>query len=613
MAITKTNFINYSRCPRYVGLSEIKKDRLDADISYEQYKEEEKEERLRELLSQMYSQNEEGEEEDLIDTFDPQLDVMMPYYKRIEELAGLKVEHLFKGTSIYSESTLKQKSFEFNSDLFKYICYVDIYNENDSINIIEVKATTSNKFIEGLKAGNPKEDKYSIFIEDKDGIMHLKDEIDNYNITNEMPIYKYNSRKNKLFDRFDVGKYVYDLAVQRMIIERDPGYRNKKINYYLAVLNHEYVFDGKYENNIAVYDDSIIRLFDMTIVTEQMQEMVLRDKDKVEKYLSEMSIDEYPLGDYCEHKKPSECKFSCVCFSKIPKTNSTLSYIGSKSFKDEDGVTHKGLELINEGYLNMLDIPDSWIKNQNHHIQRNCLITNKAYINKEKINIAINNLTYPIYHLDFETFPCPLPRFKGEKCYAQSPFQFSLHIEKEPGICDKEKDHYGFLSETFNNDCREDLIKSLCELIDTSKGTVFAQNCSFEKGVLSKLAEVYPQYKDKLTKMVDMASDLIYIVKNNSKFYEELGFEKEDASKVNYYHKDLSGSYSIKKTLKVFSDLSYDNMEIGNGTSALTAYANYNNYTKEQYNEVYNNLIEYCKQDTYAMYVILNKLRDLIK
>ena len=34
MAITKTNFINYVRCPRYVALAEIKKEKLDADISF---------------------------------------------------------------------------------------------------------------------------------------------------------------------------------------------------------------------------------------------------------------------------------------------------------------------------------------------------------------------------------------------------------------------------------------------------------------------------------------------------------------------------------------------------------------------------------------------------
>jgi hypothetical protein len=178
--------------------------------------------------------------------------------------------------------------------------------------------------------------------------------------------------------------------------------------------------------------------------------------------------------------------------------------------------------------------------------------------------------------LDFETFPCPLPRFKGEKCYTQSPFQFSLHIEREPGNCDKDKDHYEFLAADFNSDMREELVKKLCEYIDVDNGgTLFAQNVSFEKGRIKELAEVFPEYKNKLLKMVDMASDLLYIVRNNPPFYEALGYDKEDAKKVNYYHEKLSGSYSIKKTLPVLGDLKYDDLDVKNGTEALVTYATF--------------------------------------
>ena len=63
-------------------------------------------------------------------------------------------------------------------------------------------------------------------------------------------------------------------------------------------------------------------------------------------------------------------------------------------FKDECGNIHKGLDLINEGYINMLDVPLSWIKNKNHIIEREALITHKPYIDKEKIKLALNNIKY---------------------------------------------------------------------------------------------------------------------------------------------------------------------------------------------------------------------------
>ena len=59
------------------------------------------------------------------------------------------------------------------------------FNENDDeINIIEVKATTSNKYL-SLEGGykstkNNNCSKYSIFYKDERGIYHLKEDLKNY-------------------------------------------------------------------------------------------------------------------------------------------------------------------------------------------------------------------------------------------------------------------------------------------------------------------------------------------------------------------------------------------------------------------------------------------------
>ena len=112
--------------------------------------------------------------------------------------------------------------------------------------------------------------------------------------------------RNKLLDKYDsCGKYIYDLAVQRMIIEGDlkkTHFTNKKINYYLAVLNHEYVFDGKYENNKPVYTDDIIRIFDFTKITEEYQNKISFDKEEIKHFLHEDAD--------CGKKN---CEEPCVC------------------------------------------------------------------------------------------------------------------------------------------------------------------------------------------------------------------------------------------------------------------------------------------------------------
>lgn len=623
MAITKTNFINYSRCPRYAALEEIKSEKLDADITYKEYKKEEEGEGLKEILGSIFEDD--TYEVDLTNKVNKQMEAMMPYYKMVEIEAGRITKKYFGGKSVYAEDTFSQESFEFNKNGIKYICYVDIYNEvSNDINIIEVKATTSNKYV-NLKASHKKGEKYSIFHFDKDkNCYYLKDEIDGYPLESEMPLDAYLKQKEKLFDRYSsVGSYIFDLAIQRFILEGEykeshNEERLKNVRYYLAVLNHNYVFDGTYEGKKAIYNpdnegNEIVVFFDMTKVTEEYQNIIRQTEASLEEYLFNLNASPCPMGKWCERKKVKECIYlGPVCGKMIPAKNSSLNYLNNGAgFKTLDGERLKGLELINAGYINMLDIPEEWITSKKHEIQRDSLRFNRPYIDTEKIRAGLNALEYPIYHLDFETMPCPMPRFRGEKPYIQSPFEFSLHIEHAPGVCDKEKDNYIFLAKTFDNDEREELVKALCKYIDPDKGTLFAQNVAFEKGRIKELAAIFPEYREKLMKMYNRGFDLLWLVNTKTELYEELGFDKERASLPNYYNKDLSGSYSIKKTLPVFSDLSYKDLTVKNGTEAIVAYASYNKMTKEEYDLYYEALRIYCQQDTWAMVVILQALREL--
>lgn len=624
MAITKTDFINFTRCKRYTALEEIKREKLDADISYKDYKAQEKKENLSEIVSSMYEINEEtGEETDLVEKVDRQLEAMMDYYKLVEIEAGRIATKIFGGNSIYAEKTKDQECFDFSLNGIRYLCYVDIYNENESgIHIIEIKATTSNKYM-ALEAGHKKCPKYSIW-ERINNINYLKGELEDYNIEAEMPLEEYAKKREKLFDRYHLGQYVYDLAIQRYFIEHEfisthTEEKLKKFHYYLGVLNAEYIFDGTYEGSTPIYNpdsngNELITFFDMTEVTKEYQKFIDADRQKLEMYLQDLDASPCPLSISCGYKKRSECKyFAPLCGSKIPKKNSSMSYIHNGfGFVRDDGTRIKGVDLINEGYLNMLDIPEEWITKNYHHIQRDSLAFDKVYVDKEKIAVGLQQLQYPIYHLDFETMPCPVPRFRGEWPYIQSPFEFSLHIEREPGVCDKDKDNIVFLAKT-HEDERESMIKMMLKYMNPNEGTLFAQNVAFEKGRIKELAGIFPQYKEDLMKLYDRGFDLLWLVNTNSKMYEELGFSEERAKTFNFYDKRLSGSFSIKKTLPVFSDLSYDNLVVKNGTEAIVEYANYEKMSKEEFDLKYQALIIYCKQDTWAMVEILNALRELVK
>lgn len=618
MAITKTNFIEFTRCRRFSALENIRQEKLDSKMTIEEYKKEEESEEKRELLGEMFEMNDDGTDKDLTYKEDIQLNAMMKYYKEVELEAARIAKKLFKGTFVYSEQTYNQESFDFVHNGIRYLCYTDIYNENDSeINIIEVKATTSKKYVEDLKYGAIRGEKHSMFERDYDGIYH----INKPNASeDEKVVESFNKKYLKMFDRFsDPGKYILDISVQRYIIEHDLKSHNinKKVNYYLAVLNHKYVYDGYRVGKKRVYNtidgEDIVSFFDVNEITEKYQPIIEDMVGRLEENIFNPDTSYCGVGKYCAYKKTNQCKFKEICFKKVPAYNASFNYIG---FSDNVGFTSDKLnkfDLINQGYYHLDDIPFEWIKDKpNMVIERDCYDNDKVYVDKEKIKAYLDTLEYPIYHLDFESFPCPMPRFRGEKPYTQSCFEFSLHIEREPGKCDNDKDNFVFLAETLDDE-REEMVREIVNRIDADKGTMLAQNVTFERGRLKELAVIFPQYREHLLKIVEHSTDLLYVIKTNQELYKDLGFDEERCKLVNFYNKKQSGSYSIKKTLPVLSDLSYANLEVKNGTEALVTYSLYDTMNEFDLNKAKKALRVYCKQDTWAMVVILESLRKLCK
>ena len=103
-------------------------------------------------------------------------------------------------------------------------------------------------------------------------------------------------------------------------------------------------------------------------------------------------------------------------------------------------------------------------------------------------------------------------------------------------------------------------------------------------------------------------------MKTKKEFYEP-AFGEERAKAINYYHRDLFGSYSIKKTLPLLVPaLTYKGMDVGNGVQAYITYLNYDSpnptfgilKTKTARRAA---LSRYCQQDTWAMVEILRAVR----
>ena len=603
------------------------------------------EEILGELAESMNESTEspEGDEEEFNSEPSAELEALLPYYSQVEDEALKVAKKYFHGTFIANSQNVNgQKLFEYKHNGHTYRCYVDIYNENErEINIIEVKATTNKKYRywtdkqdkkQGLRftdtKGNRGGTSYPLFVKEGN-IWHLNTA---QSAVNEHSLKNFKQKKSVLFNRYsNEGKYPYDLAFQRFVIEnalRQSG-DQRPVNYYLAVLNSEYVYDGAVdENGQRVYNNvdgqEIITFIELNETTKAYQPEILKEIASLESYISTPHDvnDKVDVGKHCAWGEKTECLFWSHCFQTlrdVPDTNSANKYLDSnKSFLNW-GIEGK-YQLINNRYYKLDDVPKEWLVKEKHQIQRDCYDNNKEYIDKEKMQYWFEKLEYPIYHFDFEGFPCPLPRFKGERPYTQSVFEFSLHIERKEGICDKEKDNFIFLNEEYYNDERKALAKAIIDHFEYNedgslKGTMLAQFTTYEKGRLEELAALYPEYSDKLLAIRDKSADLLHLLQNNKEMYNGM----KNADIFNYYHKDLSGGYSIKKTLPVLvPSLTYKGMDVGNGVQAYIAYINYDSAqptfntlrTKADRREA---LKRYCQQDTWAMVEILRAVREKIK
>ena len=216
------------------------------------------------------------------------------------------------------------------------------------------------------------------------------------------------------------------------------------------------------------------------------------------------------------------------------------------------------------------------------------------FIDKKKIKEFLSELREPIYFLDFETFQMAIPKYDNVSPYMQVPFQYSLHYIKNGTLYHKE-----FLAKE-GIDPRKDLAEALVKDIPTNV-TVLAYNMSFEKNVIKKLAELYPDLKSSLMKIYSNIYDLMIPFRERS-----------------YYSKDMDGSYSIKYVLPALfpndESLNYKNLDlIHNGSEAMDSFASLENKSEEEKKAIRENLLKYCKLDTYAMVKIYEKLKEAIK
>ena len=145
-------------------------------------------------------------------------------------------------------------------------------------------------------------------------------------------------------------------------------------------------------------------------------------------------------------------------------------------------------------------------------------------------------------------------------------------------------------------DCRRELAENLLNNLE-GKGSIICYS-TFEKNIITRLGELFPDLSSGLTSLFCRLKDLLQIISKN------------------FYHPDFHGSNSIKTTLPVLvPEMSYEDLEIRDGDSAMAtfAYLVIGKYVGEEAEEKRRKLLEYCKQDTLAMVKLHERLEKYTK
>jgi len=246
-------------------------------------------------------------------------------------------------------------------------------------------------------------------------------------------------------------------------------------------------------------------------------------------------------------------------------------------------------QLIELGIVCIKAIPDGFPLTENQARVRECVQTKNPFVGGS-LKSELTSISWPAYYLDFETFMTAIPLYPDIAPYTQLPTQYSIHKCSDVGLI---AGHLEYLADP-SKDCRKELAQNLINNL-REDGSIIIYS-SFEKAVINGLGRLYTDLSEKLNSLVGRMIDLGAIIGKN------------------YYHPDFHGSTSIKVTLPVLvPEMSYDNLEIADGDSAMAAFAylalgKYKE-TKE-IESVKRNLLEYCKQDTLAMVKLHQRLAE---
>ncbi|SDH25725.1 protein of unknown function [Prevotella communis] len=392
--------------------------------------------------------------------------------------------------------------------------------------------------------------------------------------------------KSSSFPEFEgqeakLEKYAPDIAYQKWVLTQCGI---NVTDTYLVCLNSDYVRQGELD---------LQKLFVVIDMKELVENEYLKVPAQVSKALKVLRSEDELDIDLSEHcMKPYGCAFLDYCKRQhgVPDDEPTVFDLYRMNFAKKLEHYHAG--RITFEYLRSQELSDK------QQMQVECTLNQTEHIDREGIREFLNNLSYPLYFLDFETLQQTIPLYDGTKPYQQITFQYSLHIKR---CADAPYEHLEFLAPNDGSDPRRSLAEQLCKDIPMNV-CILAYNKGFECGRIRELAGMYPDLAVHLLNIREHIQDLL------------------DPFRDGYYYVPaMHGSFSIKSVLPaLFPDepsLNYHNLDerCQNGGNAMTLFPRIQFMELEEAKASREALLRYCELDTWAMVKVWEKLKEVVE
>ena len=366
--------------------------------------------------------------------------------------------------------------------------------------------------------------------------------------------------------------HLEDVAIQHRVVSRSGVDLSASC---LAHVNREYVYEGG--------PSDVHRFFKIRNLTRQVERLQpeltvqLRSEFRV---LAMPEAPNIPAGRQCID--PFTCEFFDHCNPPIPDDHILrLPRIHASTVA----------KLVTLGVQSIHDIPEDYPLTG--RLRRACASVQmgEPWYSLE-LKDELGKLKYPIYFADFETVNPAIPRFAGMHPYDQIPFQWSVHVQRQPGAA---PEHLDFLA-TDRSDPRQAFISGLCDVLGDG-GSIVVYSQQFESQRLLDLASWLPKFSGRINKIQRRLWDLLPVIRDH------------------VYHPAFAGSYSLKSVLPALvPEMTYEGMEVANGQAAGLVWERFisDGCSEVKRQQSRKALLEYCCQDTLGMVKLVELLRQQV-